>query len=72
MVVLEPTLVGLLLAGIGITTVTRPREIFTIRQSVSVVPPHEPDGFGVARYQVYGLLCVLVGLVLVLASLFLP
>lgn len=72
MVVIEPTFVGLLLAGIGITAVTRPREIFTIRQSISVVPAHDLGGFGVARYQVYGLFCVLGGLVLVLVSLFLP
>ncbi|WP_227352835.1 hypothetical protein [Haladaptatus salinisoli] len=72
MVVFESTLAGLLLAGIGVTAVTRPREIFTVRQSVSVVPSRDFGEFGVARYQVYGLVCLLVGLVLVLASLFLP
>ncbi|WP_458189130.1 DUF6199 family natural product biosynthesis protein [Haladaptatus sp. NG-WS-4] len=72
MVVFEPVLVGLLLAGLGIAIVTRPREIFSIRQSVASVPAADPGGFGVARLQAYGLLCVLAGVVLVVVPLFLP
>ncbi|WP_458206806.1 hypothetical protein [Haladaptatus sp. NG-SE-30] len=72
MPLLESTLVGLLLAGIGIAIVTRPREIFYIRQSMGVVSAADPGGFGVARYQLYGLVCVLVGLLMVLVPFFLP
>jgi hypothetical protein len=72
MVVLESLLVGIIFAGIGIIVTAKPREIFEIRQSVAVASHGELGGFGVARYQTYGLLCVLLGLLLALVPFFLP
>lgn len=72
MIVLESTLVGLLLVGIGVAVATKPREIFDIRYSVAVASAGELSEFGTARYQAYGLLCTLLGLVLAIVPLFLP
>jgi hypothetical protein len=72
MVVFESLLVGIIFASIGIIVTAKPQEMFEIRQSVAVVSPGELGGFGVARYQTYGLLCVLLGLLLALVPFFLP
>ncbi|WP_254662849.1 hypothetical protein [Haladaptatus sp. W1] len=71
MVVFESLLVGIIFAGIGVLVTAKPREIFLIRQSVAVASTGELGEFGVARYQAYGLLCVLLGLLLVLIPFFL-
>ncbi len=71
MVVLESTFVGFLLVGIGLAVVTKPREIFTIRHRFAVASAGELHGFGVARYQAYGLFCVLAGLLLAIVPFFL-
>ncbi|GAA0249125.1 hypothetical protein ACFFQF_07525 [Haladaptatus pallidirubidus] len=72
MVVLESTLVGLLLMGIGVAVATRPQKTYNIRHSVAVVSAGELTELGTARYQVYGLLCTLLGLMLIIVPLFLP
>ncbi|SIQ67705.1 PEP-CTERM protein-sorting domain-containing protein [Haladaptatus litoreus] len=72
MVVLESTLVGLLLLGIGVAVATKPQKTFAIRHRVAVASSGELTEFGIARYQAYGLLCTLLGLLLVIVPLFLP
>ena len=72
MVVFETSFVGVVFAIFGFIVTTRPREMFDIRNSVPVASTDELGEFGVARYQTYGLLCVLAGLVLALVPFFLP
>lgn len=70
-----PAFVGLLMAGIGVAVTSRPREVFAIRHLFAAAPTAaaaEPSCFGIARYQVYGLCCLLVGIVLALVPFFLP
>lgn len=72
MVVFETLFVGVLFALFGVVVTTKPQEVFGIRQSVAVASTGELGEFGVARYQTYGLLCVLAGLLLALVPFFLP
>lgn len=72
MVVFETLFAGIVFAIFGVIVTTRPREMFGIRQSVPVASTAELGEFGIARYQTYGLLCVLAGVVLAVVPLFLP
>lgn len=71
MVGLESLLLGVVFAVLGVIVTTKPREMFVIGRSVHVTSSGELGEFGVARYQTYGLLFVLLGLVLAIVPFFL-